>query len=131
MGAEQVVSRAGRVPAGPSESSLRQIVCTKDCPVCSQAPHGRLNPAPKSFKFHAQNSRRRCESDWRVVEGQFAGIMLVIMPCRSEKSEAGVCKYSHLSDGRIHLVTIKACSRWRYQVPAAAEQARPGDRQYG
>lgn len=106
-------ARVEYLPA-PSESSLRQIVCTKDCPVCSQAPHGRLNPAPKSFKFHAQNSRRRCESDWRVVEGQFAGIMLVIMPCRSEKSEAGVCKYSHLSDGRIHLVTIKACSRWRY-----------------
>ena len=106
-------ARVEYLPA-PRESSSRQITCTKDCPVCLQPPHGRLNPAQKSFKLHAQNSRMRCESDWRMVEGQFAGIMLVIMPCRSEKSEAGVCKYSHLSDGRIHLVTIKACSRWRY-----------------
>ncbi len=106
-------ARVEYLPA-PRELSSRQVICTKDCPVCLQPSHGRLNPAHKSFKLHAQNSLMRCESDWRVVEGEFAGIMLVIMPCRSEKSEAGVCRYSHLSDGRVHLVMIKACSRWRY-----------------
>ena len=106
-------ARVEYLPA-PRESSSRQVICTKSCPVCLQPAHGRLNPAQKSFKLHAQNSLKRCESDWRAVEGEFAGIMLVIMPCRSEKSQTGVCKYSHLSDGRVHLVMIKACSRWRY-----------------
>ena len=106
-------ARVEYLPA-PQEANSRQIVCTKDCPVCSQPSHERVNPAQKSFKLHAQKSRARFESDWRTIEGEFAGIMLVIMPCRSEKSKSGVCKYSHLSDGRIHLVTIKACSRWRY-----------------
>ena len=100
--------------SAPPETSASQIVCTKDCPVCSQPSHSRLNPARKSFKLHAQESRMRFASDWQVVEGEFAGVMMVIIPCRSDKSKAGVCKYSHLSDGRIHLVMIKACSRWRY-----------------
>lgn len=34
---------------------------------------------------------RRC-SEWVHVEGDFAGIMLVIMPCRSEKSQQGVAR---------------------------------------
>jgi ceramide kinase len=106
-------ARVEYLPA-PPEPSDRQIVCTKDCPVCSQPSHDRLNTAHRSFRLHAQSSRARFASDWRVIEGNFAGIMLVIMPCRSDKSKAGVCKYSHLSDGRIHLVMIKACSRWQY-----------------
>lgn len=34
----------------------------------------------------------RC-NDWKIVEGEFAGVMLVIMPCRSDKSAAGVAKW--------------------------------------
>jgi len=36
------------------------------------------------------------------------------MPCRSEKSSNGVAKYGHLSDGNIHLVMVKRCTRWQY-----------------
>lgn len=35
---------------------------------------------------------RRRRSEWVHVEGDFAGIMLVIMPCRSEKSQQGVAR---------------------------------------
>jgi len=98
----------------PPETSARQIVCTKDCPVCLQPSHERLNPARKSFKLHARDSRDRFGNEWQVVEGEWNGVMLVILPCRSDKSKSGVCKYSHLGDGRLHLVMIKACSRWDY-----------------
>mgnify|MGYP001810912257 CR=1 FL=1 len=32
------------------------------------------------------------QSEWIHIEGEFAGIMLVIMPCRSEKSVQGVAR---------------------------------------
>jgi hypothetical protein len=37
-------------------------------------------------------STARRRSEWVHLEGDFAGIMLVIMPCRSEKSQQGVAK---------------------------------------
>ncbi len=73
-----------------------------------------MNSAKKSFSYHAKESLARLPEEWKVVEGDFAGIMLVIMPCRSEKSSKGVAKYGHLSDGNIHLVMVKRCSRWQY-----------------
>ena len=36
------------------------------------------------------------------------------MPCRSDKSAAGVARYGHLSDGNIHLVLVRRCSRLQY-----------------
>ena len=38
----------------------------------------------------------------------------MIMPCRSQKSSKGVARYGHLSDGNIHLVMVKRCSRLQY-----------------
>jgi len=35
------------------------------------------------------------KSEWVHLEGDFAGIMLVIMPCRSEKSQQGVARCAH------------------------------------
>jgi ceramide kinase len=49
-----------------------------------------------------------------TVEDDFAGVMLVIMPCRSDKSAHGVARYGHLSDGNIHLVLVRRCSRLQY-----------------
>lgn len=36
------------------------------------------------------------------------------MPCRSDKSARGVARFGHLSDGNIHLVMVRKCSRLRY-----------------
>lgn len=89
-------------------------MCTRNCLVCSQPSHERLNTAKKSFKFHAQESLSRLPQEWKKIEGEYSGIMLVIMPCRSEKSSKGVAKYGHLNDGNVHLVLVKKCSRWQY-----------------
>lgn len=61
--------------------------------MCSQQSHSRLNAAQKSFSFHAKEALNRLPEEWQVVEGEFAGIMLVIMPCRSEKSAKGVARF--------------------------------------
>lgn len=94
--------------------SRKSRVCTTDCIVCSQKSHSRLSTSQKSFSFHADESLKRLPEEWKVVEGSFAGIMLVIMPCRSQKSSKGVARYGHLSDGNIHLVMVKQCSRLQY-----------------
>lgn len=36
------------------------------------------------------------------------------MPCRSDKSTRGVARFGHLSDGNVHLVMVRKCSRLRY-----------------
>ena len=89
-------------------------VCSRNCPVCSQPSHGRLNTAEKSFKCHARGSLSRFPDAWKKLQGEYSAIMLVIMPCRSEKSSKGVAKYGHLNDGTIHLVLVRKCSRWQF-----------------
>jgi ceramide kinase len=63
---------------------------------------------------HSSRALLQRKDEWITVEGEFTGIMLVIMPCRSPKSSKGVAKYGHLSDGTIHLVMVKRCSRLTY-----------------
>lgn len=94
--------------------SVSSQVCRRNCLICSQPSHNRLNTDRKSFTSHSKGSLHRFPGEWKTVEGEFAGIMLVIMPCRSEKSSNGVAKYGHLSDGNIHLVMVKRCTRWQY-----------------
>ena len=66
------------------------------------------------FARHSRLSLTQRQRDWVTVEDDFAGIMMVIMPCRSDKSAAGVARYGHLSDGNIHLVMVRRCSRLQY-----------------
>jgi len=66
------------------------------------------------FARHSRLSLTHRQPDWKTVEDDFAGVMLVIMPCRSDKSTAGVARYGHLSDGNIHLVLVRRCSRLQY-----------------
>lgn len=49
-----------------------------------------------------------------AVQGDFKGIMAVISPCRSDRSTLGLFPYSHLSDGRLHLILVKNCSILQY-----------------
>lgn len=67
-----------------------------------------------SVAKHSRFSLEHRSGDWITIEDDFAGIMMVIMPCRSDKSQHGVAKYGHLSDGNIHLVMVKKCSRFQY-----------------
>ncbi len=60
---------------------------------------------------HAGPGAAALPHGWRVAEGEFAAIMLVVLPCRSEKSAAGVARHGHLSDGALHLVMVRRCSR--------------------
>lgn len=87
-------ARIEYLPAPDDHPSKSSKVCTKDCIVCSQQSHSRLNPAEKSFSLPAKDALSRLTDEWKVVEGDFAGIMLVIMPCRSQKSSKGVARYA-------------------------------------
>lgn len=111
---------------------LSTRVCTRNCLVCSQPSHGRLNSGYKSFKCHATESLKRLPDEWKKIKGEYAGIMLVIIPCRSAKSSKGVAKFGHINDGNIHLVLIKKCSRWqflRFLIKLSSHGLEAGDLQ--
>lgn len=40
--------------------------------------------------------------------------MLIVMPCRSEKTRQGMARYGHLADGRLKLVLVKRCNAYQY-----------------
>lgn len=75
---------------------------------------GGNNFAATGMHRHSSRALNTRADDWKTIEGDFAGIQLVIMPCRSDKSLNGVAKYGHLSDGNIHLVLVRHCSRLQY-----------------
>ncbi|RMZ56502.1 hypothetical protein APUTEX25_001349 [Auxenochlorella protothecoides] len=87
--------------------------CRAGCDACRAGWH----PAPGDAELGRPatvlwQTRR---SEWVTLEEEeFAGFMMVVMPCRSDKSKNGVAKYGHLSDGKLHLVVIKRCSRLMY-----------------
>lgn len=67
---------------------------------------------------------------WDILEGEFRSIMVVVIPCRSNKSTRGVIQGSHIADGRMHLVLVHKCSNWQYLrfllgISATGECANP------
>ena len=65
-------------------------------PACVASRCARWTAQPRSLMHglcallpRASGCRR---SEWVHLEGEFAGIMLVVMPCRSEKSQQGVAR---------------------------------------
>ena len=58
----------------------------------------------------AQAAERHGDGEWRSLEGEFCSVMLVCMPCRSDKTRAGMARYGHLADGRMKLVLVQRCS---------------------
>ena len=70
-------------------------------------------PAPLHFLQHAAGAAERHGGEgeaWREVEGSFCSIMLVVMPCRSDKTRSGMARHAHLADGRLKLVLVSKCS---------------------
>lgn len=47
-------------------------------------------------------------------QGDYKGIMVVVTPCRSDRSTLGLLPYSHLNDGRLHVILIRSCSVLQY-----------------
>ena len=41
-------------------------------------------------------------------------VMLIVMPCKSEKTRQGMARYGHLADGRCKLVLVRRCSPLQY-----------------
>lgn len=56
----------------------------------------------------------RPDGRWKTVTGRYKSIMAVVTPCRSDRSTLGLSPFSHLADGRIHLVLVKDCSVLQY-----------------
>lgn len=84
-------------------------VCSSKCDVCGRDGNGGiggvlchsgggvqqvLSQASSSSvtQMFPRPSLDHRSEDWVTVEGDFAGIMLVIMPCRSDKSANGVAR---------------------------------------
>lgn len=63
-----------------------------------------------------------CEADegrgesasWRCWEGEISSLMVVVTPTRSDKSKHGLVPHAHLSDGRLHLVIVRRCTRMQF-----------------
>jgi hypothetical protein len=74
---------------------------------------GSLATSPPAFTQHAAGAALRqgaAGERWRVVEGDFAAVMLIVMPCRSDKTPAGMARFGHLTDGRLKLVLVSKCA---------------------
>jgi hypothetical protein len=53
-------------------------------------------------------------SRWRLWTGEVSSLMVVVTPTRSDKSKAGIVPHAHLSDGRVHLVIVRKCTRFQF-----------------
>ncbi|GAB4813614.1 hypothetical protein N2152v2_000660 [Parachlorella kessleri] len=104
--------RVSYLPPPTAQQRGHSMVCHSHCQLCTMEK--RPDDLDVAFREASHHSLARRGQEWQVVEGDFAGIMLVIMPCRSDKSAAGVAKYGHLCDGVVHLVLVRRCSRWQY-----------------
>lgn len=51
---------------------------------------------------------------WRCWEGEISSLMVVVTPTRSDKSKHGLVPHAHLSDGRLHLVIVRRCTRMQF-----------------
>ena len=51
---------------------------------------------------------------WRMWEGEISSLMVVVTSTRSDKSKHGIVPHAHLSDGRLHLVIVRKCSRMQF-----------------
>ncbi|KAL4423103.1 hypothetical protein ABPG77_004786 [Micractinium sp. CCAP 211/92] len=98
-GAAAAAVRAAATAAGKSVS----LGATSSC---SEA-HIFLRPAAEAGERHAGEG-------WQEITGEFCSIMLIVMPCRSDKTRSGMARFGHLADGRVKLVLVRKCSPLQY-----------------
>lgn len=80
---------AAALAAAASSGSLSSSAAARNEPP-SPAVHGLAasasgSPSPHFLLPAASASERHRGEEWREVEGEFASIMLIVMPCRSDK----------------------------------------------
>jgi ceramide kinase len=92
----------------------RDSVCNSKCDVCGlQTPHTHGQPED-TLAFTLPSQRALATGNWRTREGTFKSVMAIVTTCRSDQSTYGLSPYSHLADGRIHLVMVQKCSILHY-----------------
>lgn len=90
----------------PFRSTTRseKILCRAKCSVCSsKAEDG------NSIRASCQEKTRWCRT-----RGRFLSIGAAVMSNRNERAPDGLVVDAHLSDGFLHLILIKDCSRPKY-----------------
>ncbi|KAH7619410.1 hypothetical protein Ndes2526B_g06383 [Nannochloris sp. 'desiccata'] len=120
---------AGKATAGPSEVKEEEekeevkSVCVANCSICRAASIASSSASQRDFSdanANAGKSHDRNEdliensSSWCDIEGEWMSIMLIVQPCRSDKTPHGMSRYGHLNDGRFTLVLVRRCSPFNY-----------------
>jgi ceramide kinase len=98
-------------------------VCVANCSICRAASFAssqrrELNNSNTSGSTDtvdkSENKRNFSSTDWCSIEGEWMSIMLIVQPCRSDKTPHGMARYGHLNDGRFTLVLVRRCSPLNY-----------------
>ena len=97
------------------------VVCTAQCPVCRSASTSTSLPLDDDDNDGTDGTENTIEVEqqqqqeqWKVVEDDWMSIMLIVQPCRSDKTPFGMSKYGHLANGSFTLVMVRACSPLQY-----------------
>lgn len=107
-------SAAGSEPPSPA---VRQLLGGSTA--ASPAAHFLL-PAAGAAERHGGE-------EWREVQGEYCSIMLIVMPCRSDKTRSGMARHGHLADGQLKLVLVRKCSPLQVGVSTGVEPGPPAD----
>lgn len=86
---------------------MESMPCQTSCPVCQ-------NSAERSRVVTAPCNGDSRPLEWNIEEDNWMSIMLIVQPCRSEKTPQGMSKYGHLANGTFTLVLVRKCSAPQY-----------------
>ena len=126
--------------SSPNENVLgRGEVCVRGCSVCRSAGIASASSASliaaEAGCVPLRGSLQRSESlaqpllplsraesssstpstsDVRSLEGSFMSIMIIVQPCKSEKTRYGMARHAHLANGVLTLVLVRKCSQLQF-----------------
>jgi ceramide kinase len=102
----------------PHAAAEQDEACRANCHVCrgagvafasSSASFVELGLAASSESV-GDGSGIDWGGEWEVLEGEMLSIMVIVQPCRSEKTPHGMARYAHLADGQLTLVLLRKSS---------------------
>lgn len=87
-------------------SRSEKILCRANCSICNSKVGGNIvSTTPNSCPEKTR---------WCRTKGRFLSIGAAVMSNRNERAPDGLVVDAHLSDGFLHLILIKDCSRPKY-----------------
>jgi ceramide kinase len=103
---------AGANTLNTSINEEDKSVCVANCSICRAASIASSSSSIVSTSQHQyiDTNSRGNSTNWTVLEGEWMSIMLIVQPCRSDKTPHGMARYGHLNDGRFTLVLVRRCS---------------------